>query len=204
MRMLIAAGVLALLATPLAHNESTRARVDVRETGTGTTCGFRAYRELTLIDDSRTGRGHIASWARSAVEDAGAILRLTFRAGRRWRELGMMEASVTIPPRLAPISATASAARIRIDRETSVRLAGGMRGAGLTFAIKNLDELAAFGARLIRARRVELVLPASGESGPRRYSWDVTEFGDATEVVAIAGWTCIPASEASPPGSTRD
>jgi len=204
MRMFIAAGALALLATPVVGQRVDTRRVDVRESGTGTTCGFRAYRELTLVDASRTGRGRVASWARPAIEDSGAILRLTFRAGTNWRSPGMMEATFTIAPGVAPVGATGPGARISIDGETPIRLEHGVSGAGRVFAIKNPDELAAFGLRLIRGRRVELVLPGSGESGPRRYSWNVAEFGDAAEVLEIAGWSCIPASQASPAGSTRD
>jgi hypothetical protein len=189
MRFPVAVAALVLLATPAAAQRLNTTRVDVRDTAASTMCGFQAYPEMTLVDDTKTGNGKSAVWIGGASGDPHAEMRLIWGpAARNWRTPPFLAVGFVIATDARLNRDSASGASLVIDGGKPIPLLYNTSGDRLIFvANRDTDNV---GARVIGSDDVVLeVLDFAGTS-LRRYTWDTRRLGDAVETVSVVGWGC--------------
>ncbi|NML05141.1 hypothetical protein [Sphingomonas sp. G-3-2-10] len=191
MRLMIAAGALLALASPaLAQRVDTR-RIDIREMGTNTICSFNAFRDLTLIDASKSGKASVGRWkgASDASASPPAYLEAVFTASKdRWFDAPFIGVAFSIEADAALSTSSVSGARAVIDGDAPVDLLYHASGDKLSFPVPG--DPSGFARRLIRAKTLRLdILGRDGNVAATR-TWSIRRFGEAVEVVSIVGWKC--------------
>lgn len=199
MRLILAAtAAFTTLALPAHAQRVDTRQIDIRETASGRTCSFNAYRDLTLIDTRKGRDANIATWRRPAqglpATDASARMELIFTPARigayQWMTPPILGLGFTIRADAVLTRESVAGARLSIDGGPPIALQYSASRTNLIFAVnRDIDQVA---HRMIEFNRKTADLEILDANGAtlRRYSFDISRLNASVEVVSIVGWTC--------------
>jgi hypothetical protein len=195
MRMIAAAGAIALLASPAAAQRLDTTRIDISHppgstlAARGHLCSFEAYPEVRLIIASFSYQHSFAEWSSAPAEDPDARLQLLWTAASGdWRsppfalvEFQMSDGGVVNADMIG-------GGELILDGHKAIPLHYFASHGGLFFrAMENIDSV---GAQMVGSNLAALQIYDKAGAPLRRFNWDISRLANAVETVSVVGWSC--------------
>ncbi|MBX3564608.1 MAG: hypothetical protein KF730_08545 [Sphingomonas sp.] len=185
-----------LIATPATAQRLDTRRVDVRDSADATTCTYKAYPALGLVDGSKAGKGKVAMWSaapddfngpKTDLPDARDRLEFIFGPSDDWRKPATIGIGATLYPDAQVARDEVGGATLRFDG-MPVTTSFNASGDKMIFAAtRDLDGL---GALLLDTREMSIDVENKAGHIVRSYYWDVHRLRDGAETVSVTKWSC--------------